>query len=80
MITLASKRDRGVQRPPSPTKDLPRDGDTWAEEQIDLLPAGSYDGLRREQVLRRLVQYLKQGAPARARLDREATQQLESGM
>ena len=57
-----------------------RDGDTWAEEQIDLLPAGSYDGLRREQVLRRLVQYLKQGAPARARLDREATQQLESGM
>ena len=38
-----------------------RDGSTFAERQIDTLPEGSYKGLRREQVLRRLEQFLKQG-------------------
>ena len=38
-----------------------RDGSTWAEREIDKLPEGSYKGLRREQVLRRLEQFLKQG-------------------
>ena len=38
-----------------------RDGSTWVEREIDKLPENSYKGLRREQVLRRLEQYLKQG-------------------
>ena len=38
-----------------------RDGSTWVEREIDKLPEGSYKGLRREQVLRRLEAYLKQG-------------------
>ena len=37
-----------------------RDGSTWVEKEIDKLPEGSYKGLRREQVIRRLEQYLKQ--------------------
>ena len=36
-----------------------RDGSTFAEREIDKLPEGSYTGLRREQVLRRLEAYLK---------------------
>ena len=38
-----------------------RDGSTWVEREIDKLPKGSYQGLRREQVLRRLEAYLKSG-------------------
>ena len=38
-----------------------RDGSTWVEGEVDKLPEGSYKGLRREQVLWRLEQYLKQG-------------------
>ena len=38
-----------------------RDGSTWVEREVDKLPEGSYEGLRREQVLRRLEAYLKQG-------------------
>ena len=38
-----------------------RDGSTWAEREVEKLPAASYGKLRREQVLRRLEQYMKQG-------------------
>lgn len=38
-----------------------RDGSTWAEREVEKLPAASYAKLRREQVLRRLEQYMKQG-------------------
>ncbi len=38
-----------------------RDGSTWVEQEIDKIPQESYRGLRREQVLRRLEAYLKQG-------------------
>jgi hypothetical protein len=48
-----------------------RDGSTWAEREIDKLPPeGSYKGLRREQVLRRLEQYLKQGLSTKDALTR----------
>ena len=47
-----------------------RDGSTWAEREIDKLPEGSYKGLRREQVLRRLEQFLKQGLSKRDALTR----------
>ena len=39
-----------------------RDGSTWVEREIDKIPAEEYKGLRREQVLWRLEQYLKQGS------------------
>jgi hypothetical protein len=38
-----------------------RDGSTWVEREVDKMPEASYKGLRREQVLWRLEQYLKQG-------------------
>ena len=38
-----------------------RDGSTWAEREVERLPVASYGKLRREQVLRRLEQYMKQG-------------------
>jgi hypothetical protein len=47
-----------------------RDGSTWVEKEIDKLQEGSYKGLRREQVLRRLEQYLKQGLSKRDGLTR----------
>jgi hypothetical protein len=47
-----------------------RDGSTWAEREIDKLPEGSYKGLRREQVLRRLEQYMKQGLSTKDALTR----------
>jgi hypothetical protein len=47
-----------------------RDGSTWVEKEIDKLPEGSYRGLRREQVLRRLEQYMKQSLSKRDALTR----------
>ena len=54
-----------------------RDGSTWVEKEIDKLPEGSYRGLRREQVLRRLEQYMKQGMNKRDALTR-LTQSLDT--
>ena len=47
-----------------------RDGSTWVEREVDKLPESSYTGLRREQVIRRLEQYLKQGQSKRDALAR----------
>ena len=47
-----------------------RDGSTWVEREIDKIPEASYKGLRREQVLRRLEAYLKQGQSKRDALAR----------
>ena len=38
-----------------------RDGSTWVEREVDKIPEADYKGLRREQVLRRLEAYVKQG-------------------
>jgi hypothetical protein len=51
---IVSKWDEKHNRPV-------RDGSTWVEREVDKLPEGSYKGLRREQVMRRLEAYLKQG-------------------
>ena len=51
---IVSKWDEKHNRPV-------RDGSTWVEREVDKLPEGSHEGLRREQVIRRLEAYLKQG-------------------
>ena len=40
-----------------------RDGSSWAEKIVDAIPGDERAGLRYEQVLQRLVSYLRQGMP-----------------
>ncbi len=51
---IVSKWDEKHNRPV-------RDGSTWVEREVDKIPEAEFKGLRREQVLRRLEAYLKQG-------------------
>ena len=47
-----------------------RTGETWAEEQIEAIPVGERKGKTYEQLLGRLVQYLRSGQDQDAALDR----------
>ena len=51
---IVSKWDEKHNRPV-------RDGTTWVEREVDKIPKADYEGLRREQVIRRLEAYIKQG-------------------
>ena len=47
-----------------------RDGSSWAEKEIAKIPKQEYVGLRTEQILRRLIEYLSQGMSKKDALER----------